>query len=73
MNKPQRAELPPGIVQRGFNRSEAAAYIGLPLSTFYSLQRLGLYPGPTLPGRRYDRILLDKVMDRASRIDELMT
>jgi excisionase family DNA binding protein len=47
---------------------EAAKLYGLPLSTFYKARCEGKIPGPTLPGRRYDRRLLEINMDEQSGI-----
>jgi excisionase family DNA binding protein len=54
--------------KRGMTCKEAAELYGLPLSTFYKARREGRIPGPTLPGRRYDRRLLEINMDKQSGI-----
>jgi hypothetical protein len=54
------------VTSRGLTRREAAAFVGLPLATFDKARRDGKYPGPTLPGRRYDRVALEQAMDRMS-------
>jgi hypothetical protein len=60
--------LPASLPPRGLSRTEAAAYVGLSPSGFSAARRAGKYPGPTLPGGRYDRTLLDQAMDRLSGI-----
>ena len=56
------------VVPRGLTREEAAAYVGLSPNSFDSARKTNHYPGPTLPGKRYDRKLLDKSMDLLSAI-----
>jgi hypothetical protein len=56
----------PGIARRGLSRLEVAALTGLSPTGFDKARREGKYPGPTLPGGRYDRSLLEKTMDRMS-------
>lgn len=58
------AELEP----RGLTREEAAAYVGLGARSFDDARKAGHYPAPTLPGGRYDRILLDRAMDNLSGV-----
>ena len=58
---------------RGLTAEEAAALYGLSLSSFYKARREGKIPGPTLPGGRYDRVLLEQVMDRLSGVDRQST
>ncbi len=53
---------------RGMTREEAAAYVGLSPSAFDSARKTQQYPDHTLPGRRYDRRLLDARMDALSGI-----
>jgi hypothetical protein len=60
--------LPPGLVQRGLTLEQAAALVGLSKSGYKKRQRMGDYPSPTLPGKRYDRRLLEAAMDRLSGI-----
>jgi hypothetical protein len=64
--------LPPTteIVPRGLSRHEAATLTGLSPSAFDKARREAKYPGPTLPGGRYDRILIEKAMNNFSGIDE---
>lgn len=54
--------------RRGLTRSEAAAYVGLCVTSFDKARGEGKYPGPTLPGGRWDRRALDAIMDKASGI-----
>jgi hypothetical protein len=58
--------LAPDIVQRGLNARQAAVVYGLSTSGFYKARREGKIPGPTLPGKRYDRNLLESDMNRRS-------
>jgi hypothetical protein len=55
---------------RGLTRKEAAAYCRLSPSAFRNAVRDGILPHPTLPGKRYDRVLLDRVMNGLSGITE---
>lgn len=59
--------LPP-TVRRGFNRKEAASYIGISVGTFDKLVRDGGMPRPLqLMGRKvWDRAALDRMIDRHS-------
>lgn len=58
--------LPPSLPPRGLTREAAAAFVGLSLAAFDSARARGSYPGPTLPGGRYDRMLLENAADRLS-------
>jgi hypothetical protein len=58
--------LPPGLVPRGLTRERAAAFVGLSPAAFDKARSEGKYPGPTLPGGRYDLVLLQASMDRLS-------
>jgi hypothetical protein len=60
--------LPPGLAPRGLTREAAAAYVGLSPAAFDKARLEQKYPGPTLPGRRYDLMLLNDVMNRLSDI-----
>jgi hypothetical protein len=60
--------LPPGLVPRGLTLAQAATFVGLSASGFKKRQQVGDYPRPTLPGKRYDRRLLEAAMDRLSDI-----
>jgi hypothetical protein len=62
--------LPPGLVQRGLTLRQAAVLVGLSESGYRKRKRMGDYPGPTLPGKRYDRRLLEAAMDRLSGIQK---
>jgi hypothetical protein len=55
---------------RGLSREAAAAYVGLSLSSFDTARRAGEYPRATLPGKRFDRILIDKAADKLSGVKE---
>jgi hypothetical protein len=59
-----------GIASRGLNRLQVSALVGLSPTAFDNARRDGKYPGPTLPGGRYDRILIERTMDRLSNIDD---
>jgi hypothetical protein len=61
---------PPWLIPRGLTRKEAAAYFRLSPSAFGNAVRDGFLPGPTLPGKRYDRMLLDRAMNKLSGITE---
>jgi hypothetical protein len=60
--------LPPGMHPRGLTLEQAAAFVGLSKSGYNKGRQMGDYPGPTLPGRRYDIRLLQAAMDRLSGI-----
>jgi hypothetical protein len=55
---------------RGLSREAAAAYVGLSLSSFDTARRAGDYPRATLPGNRFDRLLIDKAVDKLSGMKE---
>jgi hypothetical protein len=59
----------PGTEIRGLTQKQAAAIAGLSVSSFKKARREGKYPRPTLPGKRYDRRLLEAAMDRLSGIE----
>lgn len=69
MTRPVQQRIERDFPSRGMTAKEAAAFFGVSSSTFYKAKRDGKIPGPTLPGRRYDRHLLEQVMDRHSGID----
>src|ERR1700682_1851758 len=54
--------LPPGLVPRGLTREAAAAYAGLSPAAFDKARLDQKYPGPTLPGGRYDLVLMQVAM-----------
>ena len=54
------------ITPRGLSRCQAAALTGLSPSGYDKARREGKYPGPTLPGGRYDRDLIEKAMNALS-------
>lgn len=56
------------MTQRGLTRTEAANYVGLSPRSFDDARKAGRYPNATLPGHRFDRMLLDRAMDRMSGI-----
>ncbi len=58
------------LSRRGMTAKEAAQFYGLAVSTFQKARREGKIPGPTLPGKRYDRVLLEKEMNKLSGIVE---
>ncbi len=60
--------LPPGLSPRGLTREGAAAYVGLSPAAFDKARLDQKYPGPTLPGGRYDLVLLQVAMNRLSGI-----
>lgn len=60
--------LPNWIEPRGMTITQAAAHVGLSVSAYAAARARGEYPGPTLPGGRIDRILLERAMDRMSGI-----
>lgn len=51
---------------RAMTRAEAAAYCGVTLSGFADWQRRGIVPGPMAGTKRWDRIALDRALDKAS-------
>jgi hypothetical protein len=66
--------LPSDIAPRGLTAKQAAKDLyGISLSGFYKERREGRIPGPTLPGGRYDRKLLEAEMDRQSGITNTRT
>ena len=64
------SSLPPGLCPRGLTLDQAAAFAGLSKSGYNRRRRMGDYPGPTLPGKRYDLRLLEAAMDRLSNIQK---
>ena len=56
------------IVSRGLTQKQAAAYCGLSPSAFRNAVRDKELPGPTVPSKRYDRVLLDTAMNQLSGI-----
>jgi hypothetical protein len=64
------SSLPPGLYPRGLTLEQAATLVGLSKSGYNKHKRMGDYPGPTLPGKRYDRSLLEAAMDRLSGIQK---
>ena len=65
--------LPAGLLPRGLTLEQAAAFVGLSKSGYSKRKRKGDYPGPTLPGKRYDLRLLEQAMDRQSSIQKQST
>ena len=61
------------IAPRGLSRTQAAALTGLSPTTFDKARREGKYPGPTLPGGRWDRKVIEKAMDRSSGLRDSET
>src|SRR5262249_582555 len=56
------------IAPRGLSRIKAAELAGICVSSFDKARKEGKYPGPTLPGKRYDSVLLQAAMDQLSGI-----
>jgi hypothetical protein len=56
------------LISRGLTREQAAEFAGISPSTFDKYRREGKFPGPTLPGGRYDKRLLESKMDGFSGI-----
>jgi hypothetical protein len=52
------------------NGKETASLYGLSMSAFYKARSEGKIPGPTLPGKRYDRDLHERHMNKLSGIIE---
>jgi hypothetical protein len=61
------------LEKRGLTLKEAASLAGISINTFKKAQKQGKFPGPTLPGKRYDRRLLQDAMDRLSGINDRQT
>lgn len=57
-----------GIAPRGLDLDLAAAYVGLSAPSFLAQVEAGRLPPPTSHGRRrvWDRVALDRAMDRLS-------
>ena len=55
---------------RGMKGDETACLWGLSMSGFQKARREGRIPGPTLPGKRYDRVLQEMEMSKLSGIVE---
>jgi hypothetical protein len=66
--KSASADLPCGVNARGLTRKQAAAMFGFSLSGFDKARREGKIPPPTLPGKRYDLVLLQAKMNALSGI-----
>lgn len=64
--------LPP-TSRRGFDRKEAASYVGVSPTHFDKLVREGIMPPPKLFLRRkvWDVRALDRILDNPSAIEEL--
>jgi hypothetical protein len=60
--------LPPGLAPRGLTREGAAAFVGLSPTAFDKARHQRKYPEATLPGGRYDLVLLNLAMNRLSGI-----
>lgn len=61
--------LPPGLVQRGLTRLQAAVYVGSPVEQFDRLVAHGLYP-QAMPSGAWDLKALDAALDRLSGLVE---
>jgi hypothetical protein len=62
-----------GVVSRGITAAEAAGLYGISEASFHRKRANGEIPAPTLPCGRYDRVLLERDMDRRSGIDRNQT
>lgn len=60
-----------GITPRVLDLDLAAAYVGLCADAFLAAVADGLYPMPIAHGRRrqWDRLALDRALDRRSKLD----
>jgi predicted DNA-binding transcriptional regulator AlpA len=60
-----RSPLPFGVAPRGFNREQAAAYVGVSPSKFDGLVVDGAMPQPKMVGSRtvWDRYLIDQAFE----------
>jgi predicted DNA-binding transcriptional regulator AlpA len=63
--------LPPGLIPRFLTREQAAAYLGVGVTTFDHEVAKGMWPRPMRRGARaarvtWDRMALDAVADRAA-------
>ena len=54
------------LSKRGLTRIEASELAGISPACFDQARAKGIYPNPTLPGKRYDRRALEAAMDRLS-------
>lgn len=63
--------LPLGMLPRGLNRDQAAAYCGCETTdAFDDWVRRGIVPGPMTGTRRWDRKAIDRALDRRSGLVE---
>jgi hypothetical protein len=67
-HRANRIKCEGNITPRGLTRNEAADVAGVSVSSFDKARKEGKFPGPTLPGKRYDLVLLHAAMDRLSGI-----
>jgi hypothetical protein len=63
--------LPAGLIPRFLTREQAAAYVGVGVTTFEQEVALGMWPQPMRRGQRaarvtWDRLALDAAADRAA-------
>lgn len=58
---------------RGLKQEQAAQIAGVCVATFAKYVKEGRYPGPTLPGKRWDRKALEAAMDKYSKLEESST
>jgi hypothetical protein len=56
------------MMKRGLKREEAAELAGVSAPTFDKYVKVGIYPHPTVPGRRWDRKKLEQTMDNLSHV-----
>jgi predicted DNA-binding transcriptional regulator AlpA len=68
MDYPKNWVVP--VPGRGLTAKEAAEFCGVAEPTFRKYVHEGKYPRPTLPGKRWDRRLLDKWMDEKSGLTD---
>ncbi|SHO65854.1 hypothetical protein SAMN02745172_02501 [Pseudoxanthobacter soli DSM 19599] len=54
------------ITPRALTREQVASYLGLSPSAVSDWQARGLIPGPIPGTRRWDRVAIDRAMDRIS-------
>ena len=64
--------LPRNLPPRGLTQEQAAAYMGVSVSTFIARVRQGQFPAPIQDGRRliFDRHRLDEWFDRLHANDQ---
>lgn len=58
--------LPPGLIPRLLRKGEAAAYCAITPSRLSQLVRAGTLPGPVPGLTRFDRLAIDRALDKLS-------